>query len=1192
MNSSAAARLCRQHLQATGGDVDPSTLADIFWLGLQLTLRGAGAPEETAGTEDLESPQVKRKSGIMEIPDTQTQLDSVEIEDDTRPDPLVPVYPSYFTHPFGKVGASQINIPAGEPLPQRLYLERALKPFKRRLPSFQQRELDSIATAEASAEWHMITPVYRASAERWFEVAILAELNDAMHVWDATLLELRRMLARHGAFRRVRLWRFTMRRESLILLTPNGAEAAPKILVDPQGRRLCWFVTTGTSALWQHAALLDLVARLGRYGPTAIVQLMPYHTWPHTLLGDASEEAISDMPGTPTARLRLRDPFTGEVALSPDALTLPVTSLEPARLEAWARFSTASRRVSHPAIRLEAMPHEVLSSTISSLGGSTPRQRIAAFRAIASPPAFQLLRLLSGMPLSLPVMRLMQMGMPERAQGHLAEVLLSGLIERITPPNADLSVDLVEYDFVSGVREDLLDSLTINEGNSIDTSLSQISEQARRFVEENVGSSNATFQVLVRDPKGDERMLELAKSFLSINQSIGALPALELSHEKTDYLSGHVSPTSPAIRNTSGFDFFSEEVIKKHVLRAGGVVAELSKLQGLLFFTSEEQRSWLVVSDHELAWVLDDADTRRTAQLVQRTSSWFDALPVVAKWSSDGEPVVYFGGEDEPGWYYSPSLFPVPLALENAIITMIPGGREGTLMRLRGLAREYDEIRLNMQPGRVRTGEMQDIVDRMAGMPHLLEPDLSLAAQSVSAGVQLVAVVNLQNNFEPNLMEWLFSCIADGQAFLAFQAAVALQQAALKVSTQEQIRMRDLAVQTKRKLRISGLEDANVHRLLDNLIVLPDSSRSLVDSVGSLRFVIGSTGWELSNYRAEAAALLESLGHEIVDGPIIDSTAELQVKLDQIGSCDVILLLVGTGTEYRQAARQSEARKLLLVEYEYLEAVRLSKPIMIFMLKDDASSDSSHEGEVNLMTRFRERLLKNHVVSMMNSPEHFHTSLHRALQEYSRTINRRGGQETARLSEGFFGLESTTRTRASMLEELDWEDKIDESALVDSFGEFVRSGKVPDFNAEMQSALEYAIESAQWIVDAQSSFYYEPDDEYGELVRWEFAAPRPEVFELLKYSEGILFVTSTIAAWIEIHCTFNFSVKDYIDKDMVPMGTNRVSKTVKVEVEVEIGVRGVQDGLPEVEAVEVESISKRVDFGEIEPDLFDGNPEN
>lgn len=1191
MNSSAAARLCRQHLQAAGGDVDPGTLADILWLSLQLTLRGACTPDETVGLEDLESAQIKRKSGAVEIPDTDMQRNSAAIEDNAKPDPLVPVYPSYFTHPFGKVGASHINIPAGESLPQRLSLERALKPFKRRFPSFQQRELDPIATAEASAEWRIITPVYRASAERWFEVAILAEMNDAMHVWDATLLELCRMLARHGAFRRVRLWRFTMRKESLILLTPNAVEAAPKILVDPQSRRLCWFVTTGTSVLWQHAALLDLVAMLGRYGPTAIVQLMPYHTWPHTLLGDASEEAISDTPGTPTARLRLRDPFTGEVALSPDALTLPVTSLEPARLETWARFSTASRRVSHPAIRLEAMSRELLSPTISSSEESTPRRRISAFRAIASPPAFQLLRLLSGMPLSLPVMRLMQMGMPERAQGHLAEVLLSGLIERITPPNTDLSADLVEYDFVPGVREELLDSLTVSEGNCIDTSVSQISEQARRFVEAYAGSSSATFQVLVRDPKGDERMLELAKSFLSVSQNIGVLSALELSHSKTDHLSRHVSP-SPVTRNPSGFDFLSEEALKEHVLRAGGIVVGTSKLRCLLFFTSEEQRSWLVVSDHGLAWVLDDVETRRAAQLVQRTSSWFDALPVAVKRGSEGESVVYFGGEDTPGWYYSSSLFSSPLALENAIITMVPGGQEGTMLRLRGLALEYDEIRLKIKPSGKRTSRMQDIVDRMASMPHLLDPDLSLATLSGSAGVQLVAVVNLQHDFKPDLMEWLFNCIEDGQAFLAFQAAVALHQAAPKVATKEQIRMRDLAIQTKHKLRISGLKDANVHHLLDNLIEQPDSSRSSVESGGVLRFVIGSIGWELSNYRAEAVVLLESLGHEILDAPPIDSTAELQVKLDQIGFCDVILLLVGTGTEYGQAARLSESSKLLLVEYEYLEAVRLNKPIMIFMLKDDASSASSHDGEVNLMTRFRERLLKNHVVSMMNSPEHFHTSLHRALQEYSRTINRGGGQEGASLSDGFLDSESIADSRASILGKLNGGDEVDESALVDLFGEFVRLGKIPDLNKEIKNALEYSIESAQWIVDAQSSFYYEPDDEYGELVRWEFAAPRPEVFELSKYSKGTLFVTSTIVASIDVHCTFIFSVKDYVDKDMVPMGTSRISKTVKVEVEVEIGVRGIQDGLPEVESVEIESISKRIDFGGVEPDLFDGAPEN
>ncbi|WP_431798326.1 SAV_2336 N-terminal domain-related protein (plasmid) [Cupriavidus metallidurans] len=1192
MNSSAAARLCQAHLLALGPDADPSALADVVWLGLQLTLRGAAAPDGTIRPENPGSAQGARNPGPIGVPDGGAQKELTATANNESPDSLVPLYPLYFAHPFGKVGASRINIPAGEPLPQRLRLERALKPFKRRLPSLQQRELDPIATAEASAEWRSITPVYRASPERWFEVAILAEASDAMHIWDATLLELRRMLARHGAFRRVRLWRYAMRKDALILSTPSAAVASPKILVDPQGRRLCWFVTTGTSPLWQHAALIDLIATLGRYGPTTIVQLMPYHTWPHTLLGDASEEALGHAPGTPTARLRLRDPFTGELERAPDALTVPVTSLEPARLETWARFSMASRRVPHAAIRLETAPLAALSPTVPRLEAAPPRQRIAAFRAIASSPAFQLLRLLSGMPLSLPVMRLMQMGMPDRAQVHLAEVLLSGLIERVSPPDADLPADSVEYDFVPGIRKELLDSLTLSEGKRIDSSLMQIAEQARRFVEAFAGSANTSFSALVHDRMGDERLLEQAKSFLSVSQNFRPLPARGRPQTEGESGAGTIQAPSPAVQHKTEFNFLSEEGIKEQVLRASVFVLGASELRCLLFFATGRQHSWLVASDHAMALVLDDAETRRDARLVQRTCSWLDALPVAAKQGRKGESVVNFGTSDAPGWFYSQSLFPSPRGLEEAIVAMAPGGRDGTLMQLGGLALKYDEMRASARPGPARTLAMQDLVDQIAAMPPLLEPDVTLATQSKSAGIRLIAIVALQRSFHPDRMGWLFDCIDGDQAFLAFQAALALQQSALALSKQEQVRMQGMAVDTKHKLQAAGLDDINVHRLLDRLAALPGARRSAINGGEIKRILIGSTGWELADYRALAAELLQSLGHEIIDEPVMESASELQTRLNQFESCDMVLLLVGTSNEYGQVGRQSAPKKMLLVEFEYQQAVRLRKPVMVFMLKDESFSGSSPSGEPDRMAHFRQTLLSNHVVKMVQSPEEFEGSLYRELQKYS--VNgaptvEQVVQNRNRKPEGMqYPDPAAAAGRVdSTPGEVDNAEEIDVLAVADAFGKLVRAGAVTNLNPEVELALNHAVESAHWFVDADSYFFYETDDEHGQLLRWEFASPSPDVFEPTAYRDETLCVTSTIRAWIEVHCSFMFSVKDSIDKDMVPMGHTTASRTIKVLVEVEIEVHGVLEGLPEVESVEVESISEHVGFGNIEPDSYE-----
>lgn len=970
MNSSAAARLCRTHLLALGPDPDAAALADVVWLALQLAWHGATEPDRTSRPEDRALPPAR----FDVPPDLELKKKitaATDAGDDAARDTSVPLYPVYARHPFGTIGASRINIPAGEPLPQRLQLERALKPFKRRLASRQRRELDPVATAEASAEWRSITPVYRASPERWFEVALLAEDSDAMQVWGATLLELQRMLARHGAFRHVRLWRYALRNDALILSTSGAAAAAPRVLVDPQGRRLCWFLTTGTSPLWRHPALIDFADTLGRFGPTTIVQLMPRHAWPHTLLGEPSEEALSRSPGVATVSLWLREPFSGELERAPDALTVPVTSLEPARLAAWARFAMASRHVLHPAARLQAAPASGFRPAAPSAREALPRQRIAEFRTIASPPAFRLLRLLSGMPLSLPVMRLMQMGMPERAQVHLAEILLSGLIERITPYDAEVPPELVEYDFLPGIREELADSLTVSEGSRIEETVAQISEQARRFVEAYGGSVNASFPALAPDPMGEEKVLALAKDFLRVSRDFKLLPPSSTPFEQD---SATPRPPEPI------FGFLSENAIKDHVLSQDSLELRTSALQALLFFETSTQHSWLLASDHKAFLLLDDANTQRDARLIQRSGNWFDMLPIRAEAKPDTAPVVFFGGADEPGWYYSTALFPSPSGLEEAVAAIVPGGADGAIVRLRALALEYDEIRARHRPSQSRTNAMQDVVNRMAKLPPLSGPNLVLAASNTAPGVQLIAIVSLQRSFEPGQLDWLFERIAGGQAFLAYQAGLAVQRAAPGLSQQERMRMQRLAIATRSRLLAAGLGDGNVHSLLEEFAASPRLRRTQDTGGEHRRILIGSTGWSLASYRTHAATLIEEFGHEVLEEVPIESVDQLRRGLARFVSCDLVLFIVGTGDEYVREAKRTDPNQLLLIELEYHEAARLGKPMLVMMREEDVSSstDNSASGQ---MVRFRQMLLVERKVRSFRTIAQFDELLRYALRD-------------------------------------------------------------------------------------------------------------------------------------------------------------------------------------------------------------------
>ena len=82
------------------------------------------------------------------------------------------------------------------------------------------------------------------------------------------------------------------------------------------------------------------------------------------------------------------------------------------------------------------------------------------FRATASPTARRLASLMATVPVSLPVVHLIQETLlKESMQVHVAEVFMSGILQPITVNRATAPKrENVNYEFVEGVRELLIDS--------------------------------------------------------------------------------------------------------------------------------------------------------------------------------------------------------------------------------------------------------------------------------------------------------------------------------------------------------------------------------------------------------------------------------------------------------------------------------------------------------------------------------------------------------------------------------------------------------------------------------------------------------------------------------------------------------------------------------------------------------------
>jgi hypothetical protein len=377
-----------------------------------------------------------------------------------------------------------LHVPGGSPLPGAAQIGRALRPFRRRVPSRHLQTLDIDATVRQIASREIWYPVLRPSRARWFEIALVAEWSNSMSLWTDTVRAFRRVLERLGGFRDVRLWWVEKPAGSSVVLRskPGSAPRSPRELVAPDGRRIILFATDCLSNGWRDEAFHPLLNELGRRQPVAILQMLPRTWWGRTALAQADPVFIgSKCPGTPNQALSHEPADPLALALANSRLSdatrgpqrqvpIPILTSEPEFVAEWARLVCNGLKPSLPGFTFAIAPPpdsgpDNLDSTVadnSTAGAATDNpptptaeQRWRRFTALASPTAMRLARLLAATHLRLPIVRLVQTALlPDSDQTHLAEVFLGGIVRRVSPPDVT-DPDRVQYAFHDGVAERL-----------------------------------------------------------------------------------------------------------------------------------------------------------------------------------------------------------------------------------------------------------------------------------------------------------------------------------------------------------------------------------------------------------------------------------------------------------------------------------------------------------------------------------------------------------------------------------------------------------------------------------------------------------------------------------------------------------------------------------------------------------------
>jgi hypothetical protein len=373
----------------------------------------------------------------------------------------------------------------------------AAAPRARRYPSRRLFAMDEEATAERIAEGGPMTPVMRPLNERWFEADVVVDGSRSMVVWHRVVREFLDLLAQHRAFADVRRWMLSLTETGAVLRSPSRILLRPGELKDPAGCRLIFVLTDGVGEAWREDGLPRVLAARARTTPVVIVQVLPERLWPRTAIGVPSAEVWSPVPGVANAAMMIARSWWDEDGAAAVIPVAPIT-LETASIQRWAA-ALMGAALTAPAIVFasdEAGARPAVGAHAAGVAFAlSAEDRVQQFRAMVSREAYDLAVFLSAVPLTLPVIGLVQRELlPETRQVHLAEVLVGGIVEGLTAEDAACDPDQIEFDFLEGVRDVLQDSLRTSEAVDVLVAIS-------KYVEKHFGQA-LDFGALIADPEG------------------------------------------------------------------------------------------------------------------------------------------------------------------------------------------------------------------------------------------------------------------------------------------------------------------------------------------------------------------------------------------------------------------------------------------------------------------------------------------------------------------------------------------------------------------------------------------------------------------------------------------------------------------------------------------------------------------
>jgi hypothetical protein len=494
--------------QVTDWDISAEQIADAVWLYIhgfvdnsQNVISSSASPDQLASAKSIpESLNDVRQDKDLNLEQRLPSIAKETIKTSQQRE----VFPRTQHSRRGQGGnADQVSSPAAPALEHKLALAQALRPLKRLVPSQWRKTVDIQATVKhianiirvtgADDQWEIIS---QPATERWLDLILVVDGWSSMMIWSRTIDEFHRLLEQQGVFRNIQLWsiRTTFKpinHVGVCELTIHqgwGYKArhnpprSEKELIDPTSRRIILVLTDCVSPAWYSGDIAKWLHLWGAQNPVALVNLLPQPFWSRTALGHldfawlrspyfaAPNRHYHSKPASQLSTIDMEGRSLGE------SIRVPILALDPLMISAWTAAVTNSSKWMGGYV-IPTVPvfsdAEDWKAFLADRENQAPEQLVKTFQATASPQAQKLAGYLSVMPLTIPVMRLVQHVMlPNSRREHLAEIFLSGLVQRpLLNEILDVSPDHLLYNFVPGTRPYLRSTILQNQEDSLYTKI-------------------------------------------------------------------------------------------------------------------------------------------------------------------------------------------------------------------------------------------------------------------------------------------------------------------------------------------------------------------------------------------------------------------------------------------------------------------------------------------------------------------------------------------------------------------------------------------------------------------------------------------------------------------------------------------------------------------------------------------------